>query len=99
MKYTVEQYTVEKVKSEGGRRYLKRNSKRILLLLALSIGWIPSSLIMVKGNPEFDNYNTIIKVFIYLAPVVLIWGNLILGYYQACRNFLRRYKEDSEIMK
>jgi hypothetical protein len=91
-------YTASQIKTEGVRRYLKRNTKRILILLSLTIGWIPLAVYIVSGNPTFSNYHIVIKLFIYLAPFVLVASSLVLDVLQARKRFYEKVKKNPELL-
>lgn len=93
------EYTEAQVKAIGGKRYFKRKTKRITLLSVITLAWIPLAMYMVKGNPTFDNYNIVIKLFIYLAPFLLVSSNIIIGYKQACKVFLEKVKNNPELLE
>jgi hypothetical protein len=95
-------YTMSQIKAEGGRRYLKAlksKSKRMGLLLILTVAWIPLSIFMVKGHPTFNEYPLILKLFIYIAPVALVLANFIFGYIQARNNFYDKVKKHPELLE
>lgn len=81
-------YTEAQIKSIGSQRWLKRRGKRILLLLALTIGWI--FLVRVfMAKPS---------IIVLIAPLVLVVINVVWGYIQARNVFYRKVKENPELL-
>ena len=93
------EYTESQIKTIGGKRYFKRKTKRIMLLSVLTLAWIPLAMYMVKGNPTFNNYHIIIKLFMYLAPFLLVASNIFIGYKQACKVFLEKVKKNPSLLE
>jgi hypothetical protein len=82
-------YTSEQIKSIGGKRYIKRNSKRLLLSFLLSIGWIPLVYWLIT-SPKF---------WIVVAPIGLVTLNFIWSYYQSRTQFYQKVKRHPEILE
>jgi putative flippase GtrA len=81
-------YTTEQIKSIGGKRFLKKRIKRILLLLVLCVGWIfLVKAMMNKPSPV-----------ITFAPLALIVINIVWGYVQSRNLFYEKVKKNPELL-
>lgn len=91
-------YTAAQIKAEGGRRFIKRNKKRLFIALVASLVWVPVAMFFVQGNSVFNEYAPHVKVFIYLAAPILVVVNIFLSYRQACALFYQKVKQNPDIL-
>ncbi len=81
-------YTANQIKNIGGMRFFKKRAKRIALLYAMSIAWIPL-VYWLMNEP---------KILIVVAPVVLITINVVWSWYQSREMFYAKVKQNPEIL-
>lgn len=82
-------YTQSQVKSIGGKRYLKRKTKHIVILSVLSVVWV----LLVNW------LTTDIASWVYFAPIALALVNIIWGYLQSRSLLWKRYQKNPEILE
>jgi hypothetical protein len=82
-------YTVNQVKNIGGMRFLKKRAKRIALLYALSIGWIPLVYWLINAP----------KLWIVLAPLVLVTLNVVWSWNQSRNLFYNKVRKNPELLE
>lgn len=82
-------YTEGQIKAIGGKRFFKKRGKRIALLYALSIAWIPL-VYWLLGFPRF---------WIVATPIGIVTANLMVGYFSARSMFLNQVRENPDILK
>jgi hypothetical protein len=85
----IKRYTAQQIKNIGGKRFLKVRAKRIGLLLLLSIGWIPLVNYMITAP----------KLWIVVAPLILVLLNIGWGYFQSRKLFYERVKKNPELLE
>ena len=81
-------YTKSQVQAIGGKRYLQKRWRRILLSLGMCLAWIPL----------VDYMTTTIKWWVYIAPLALVGVNLLISYTQARNLLWSRYRQNPEIL-
>jgi len=81
-------YTAQQIRNIGGKRWLKHKSKRISLLYALSIAWIPLVYWLVN-DPKF---------LIILTPLGLVTLNVVWSYIQSRNKFYEKVKRNPELL-
>ena len=82
-------YTAEQIKNIGGKRFLKKRGRRIVLLLVLSIAWIFLVNIMIQEP----------RIWIMVAPLALVVLNIGWGYWQSRKLFYDRVRKNPEILE
>ena len=81
-------YTASQIKAIGGKRYLKKKMKRIVLAIVLSLAWIPL----------VDYFTTEIAWWVYIAPITIVSVNLLVSYVQSRNEFYKKAKADPSIL-
>ena len=81
--------TASQIKMIGGKRYLKKHRRRIILALALSLAWIPL----------VDYFTTEIAWWVYIAPITIVVVNLLVSYVQSRNAFYKKAKADPSILR
>ena len=92
-------YTSSQIKAIGGKRFFKRNQKRIIILSLASLLWIPAAIYFVRGNSVFNEYALHIKLFIYAAAPLLVGVNILFSYKQACKLFYEKVRKNPELLQ
>lgn len=82
-------YTVSEIKSKGGKKFFKKRKKRILILLALSLAWIPL----------VDWLTTSIRAWVYFAPIILVLVNILWAYIQSRNLYYQKVKKNPELLE
>lgn len=82
-------YTPAQIKTIGGNRYLKKQQKRIIISLVLALAWIPLVMWLT----------TSIKAWVYVAPLIIVVGNIIISYFQARKVFYLKVRQNPEILE
>lgn len=82
-------YTPAQIKAIGGQRYLKKQKKRIIISLALALAWIPLVMWMT----------TSIKAWVYVAPLIIVVGNIVISYIQARNIFYKQVRLNPELLE
>lgn len=82
-------YSESQVKAIGGSRFFKKRGKRILLLLALCIGWIFVVKLMINSP----------KLIIMIAPLALVVLNVGWSFIQSRNLLWEKYKRNPEILE
>lgn len=82
-------YTESQVKALGGKRFFQKRKKRILILLALAIGWIPL----------LDWLTVSIRMWVYFAPLAIVLINILWSWWQSRKLLWDRYKKDPTILE
>lgn len=83
------QYTAEQIKAIGGKRFFKKNTKRIIILTAMSLIWVGVVNWLVQSP----------RVWIQAAPFGLVVFNVIWGYIQSRNLFYKRVLQDPTLLE
>jgi hypothetical protein len=91
-------YTASQIKDIGGKRFIRKRAKRIILLLALCGGWvIITSWLIIKPVLLFGVIPVPVPVFSLIPAALVIW-NIAVGYYQSRKLFYARVKADPTLL-
>ncbi len=80
--------TTSQIKSIGGKRYLKKKAKRIIIALVMSIIWVPL----------LDYMTTEIAWWVYIAPITIVSVNIFITYMQSRDAFYRKVLADPTVL-
>ena len=83
------EYTISQIKAEGGRRFLKKRVRRIVLLYALSIAWIP--LVYYLANSP--------RWWVVSAPLIIVTFNVVWTWNQSRNLFYHKVKANPELLQ
>lgn len=81
-------YTKSQVKAIGGKRFIRKRGKRILILYALTIAWIPLVYWLITSP----------RIWIVLAPIGLVTLNVVWSLIQSRNLFYDKVKKNPELL-
>jgi len=81
-------YSESQVKAIGGKRFIQKKKKRILIGLAAGIIWIPL----------LSFLTTKIATWVYVAPLIIVGVNIVWSYFTSRRLLWERYRKNPEIL-
>jgi uncharacterized membrane protein len=80
--------TPSEIKAIGGKRYLKKRWKKILIALGMSIIWVPL----------VDYLTTEVAWWVYIAPLTIVSVNILVTYMQSREAFYKKVMADPTIL-